>query len=86
MRQVDNALKGCEDVLAMNIGPPIKEKFRKTHVMGEKELDEWLEVLAEAIYETIGVPRTKAFELAKLTPLYPPSRIHFDYEHMISRE
>jgi len=32
------------------VGPKVKEKYRKPHVMGDNEVGEWLELLAEAIY------------------------------------
>jgi hypothetical protein len=34
----------------MNVSPKVKENFRKPHVMGDIEVREWLELLAEAIY------------------------------------
>lgn len=54
--------------------------------MRETEIVNWLEILSEAIYEGIGIPRTFCFDLAKLTPLYPPSRLHFDYNEMVYKE
>lgn len=54
--------------------------------MRETEIVNWLETLSEALYIGVGIPRTKAFDLAKLTPLYPPSRLHFDYKEMVYKE
>ena len=54
--------------------------------MGDQEVDDFLEMLAEAIYESIGKDRTKIFELDKIFPLYPPSRMHFDYTSMVTNK
>ena len=54
--------------------------------MGDQEVDDFLEMLAEAIYESIGKDRTKIWELDKIFPLYPPSRMHFDYTSMVTNK
>ena len=47
--------------------------------MGDQEVDDFLEMLAEAIYESIGKDRTKIFELDKIFPLYPPNQMHLKW-------
>ena len=58
----------------------IKQKYRAPHVMGSQEVGDFLEMLAEAIYQTQGKSRVKLFELDKIFPLYPASRLHFDFD------
>ena len=51
--------------------------------MGSQEVGDFLDVLAEAIYETQGKSRVKLFELDDIFPLVPLNRMHFDYEQMV---
>lgn len=86
MRGVEKAVKAGEEVIGRQINTNAKVLGRDGFVMREVEIVNWLEILSEAIYEGIGIPRTVAFDLAKLTPLYPPSRLHFDYNEMVYKE
>jgi len=54
--------------------------------MGEQEINDFLEMLAEAIYESVGRKRTAVWELDQIFPLYPPSRMHFDYAEMVTNQ
>jgi len=54
--------------------------------MHDDEISEFLEMLAEAIYETVGKKRTAVWDLDQIFPLYPPSRMHFDYAEMVTNE
>ena len=60
--------------------------FRKAHVLTANYTDYWIEKLAEAIYAGVGIARTEAFDLTKFYPLYPPTRMHFDYHQMVYNE
>ena len=64
----------------------IKQQYRAPHIMGDQEIGDFLEVLAEAIYQSVGKKRVKLFELDEIFPLYPPSRMHFDYSSMVSNK
>jgi len=57
----------------------IKQEYRAAHIMGKEEVNEFLEVLADAIYAGAGKKRTAVWELDTIFPLYPSSRMHFDY-------
>ena len=85
-RGVNRAAEFANELITRDYIKPIKQKFRAPHVMGDQEVDDFLEMLAEAIYESIGKDRTKMFELDKIFPLYPPSRMHFDYTQMVYNE
>jgi len=55
--------------------------------MSKQDVNDFLEVLAEAIYRGVGKARTKVFNLDdRLFPLYPPSRMHFNYTEMVYSE
>ena len=55
--------------------------------MDTQEIVDFLELLAEAIYQGVGKARTGVFDLDKyLLPLYPASRMHFDYTEMVYSE
>lgn len=86
VRSVENAVKAGEEIIGRQINTNAKVLGREGFVMRESEIVDWLEIISEAIYEGVGIPRTRAFDLAKLVPLYPPSRLHFDYTEMIYRE
>ena len=85
-RQVDNAIDSTVAIVNRQIGPIIKERLRKDQVMGDEEIDDWLERLAEASYEGVGKIRVDAFCLNDIYELYPPSRLHFDYQQMVYNE
>ena len=86
VRGVENAVKAGEEVIKRQINTNAKILGRDGFVMRETEILDWLEILSEAIYEGVGISRVTAFSLAKLTPLYPPSRLHFDYNEMVYKE
>ena len=52
--------------------------------MGDEEVDDFLEMLAEAIYMSVGRKRTAVWELDQIFPLYPSTRMHFDYAEMVN--
>jgi len=54
--------------------------------MGDQEVDEFLDMLSEAIYESVGKKRTAVWELDQIFPLYPPSRMHFNYAEMVHND
>ena len=85
-RQVEKAFRAGEAVMDMNLGPLAKEKFRVPHVMGDRVVDAWLELHAEALYQGVGKARTEAFDIESIYALYPPSRRHFDFQHMVMRD
>lgn len=54
--------------------------------MGDTEVDEFLEMLAEMIYESVGKQRSAVWELDQIFSLIPKDRMHFDYTQMVSNE
>ena len=54
--------------------------------MTDSDIDDFLELLSEAIYQGVGKLRTKLFELDDIFPLIPPSRMHFNYAEMVYSE
>ena len=66
---------------------PVKRKYREPHIMSKQDVEDFLELLAEAIYQGVGKARTGVFDLdEKLFPLYPASRMHFNYTEMVYSE
>ena len=51
--------------------------------MSLEDIDDFLELLAEQIYQGVGKARTNVFELDSIFNLYPASRLHFDYAEMV---
>lgn len=49
-------------------------------------MEDFLELLAEAIYQGVGKARTGVFDLDEIFPLYPATRMHFDYTDLIYSE
>mmetsp|Transcript_10018 Transcript_10018/g.13631 ORF Transcript_10018/g.13631 Transcript_10018/m.13631 type:complete len:111 (+) Transcript_10018:1245-1577(+) len=58
---VERAHEFASSLIAKDYLKGIKQKYRAPHVMGDAEVEEFLEMLAEAIYESIGRDRTKVF-------------------------
>lgn len=54
--------------------------------MGDTEVDEFLEMLAEMIYESVGKQRSAVWELDQIFSLIPKDRMHFDSTQMVSNE
>ena len=69
-----------------NEGNNSKIKYRRPHVMTDSDIDDFLELLSEAIYQGVGKTRTNVFELDSIFPLIPPSRMHFNYAEMVYSE
>ena len=82
-RMVNNAMDAAEAIIDQELTKDIKIKYRKPLVMDEPEIHQFLEMLAEAIYQGVGKARTGKFDLEKIYQLYPPSRIHFDFTGLV---
>lgn len=54
--------------------------------MNQQDVEDFLELLAEAIYQGTGKARTALFDIDEFFPLYPASRMHFDYTEMVYSE
>jgi len=83
---VEKAMTNTEIMIERDMLGEIKPKYRAPHVFADDEVEYMLELLAEAVYETVGKDRTAAFDLMKILPLYPASRIHFDYDGIVFNE
>ena len=69
-----------------NEGNNSKIKYRTPHIMTDSDLDDFLELLSEAIYQGVGKIRTNVFDFDSIFPLVPPSRMHFNYAEMVYSE
>ena len=63
-----------------------KIKYRTPHIMTDSDLDDFLELLSEAIYQGVGKIRTNVFDFDSIFPMIPPSRMHFNYAEMVYSE
>ena len=63
-----------------------KIKYRTPHIMTDSDIDDFLELLSEAIYQGVGKIRTNVFDFDSIFPLIPPSRMHFNYAEMVYSE
>ena len=51
--------------------------------MSVQDIDDMLELLADAIYRSVGKARVKNFDAEEIFKIYPPSRMHFNYHEMV---
>ena len=86
MHAVQQASEFADWMIRKDYGRTIKQQYRSAHIMGDQEVDDFLEMLAEAIYESVGKKRTAVWDLDDIFPLYPPSRMHFDYAEMVTNQ
>ena len=54
--------------------------------MSDSDIDDFLELLSEAIYQGVGKIRTNVFDFDSIFPQIPPSRMHFNYAEMVYSE
>ena len=88
-RQVQRAVDSIDTIIDLDLLSEIKVTYRQPHLFGKADVNDFLELLAEAIYDGVGKARTETFttdnKLEKLfLPMYPIDRLHFDYKHIVS--
>ena len=72
-----------DKIIGLDVINPSRVKYRTAHIMSLEDIDDFLELLAEQIYQGVGKARTNVFELDSIFNLYPASRLHFDYAEMV---
>ena len=63
---VNRAADFAEWIISKDYLRSIKQKFRAPHIMDADEVDDFLEMLAEMLYESVGKKRTAVWELDQI--------------------
>jgi len=85
-RQVERAALTAASMMDTDLGKDIKRSYRAPHIMDSSEVEKFLEMLSEMIYQSVGKSRTALWKLDQIYGLYPPSRMHFDYKEMVENK